>query len=110
MAQFVTEWNDRALIAQISGRVLNGMDKACRFAAEQARSKAPRRTGTLAGEIDYTVEAERNEIVGRVGVKKGDAFYGYFIERGTRRKAARPFLRPAVFDNASQILRMIAGG
>ena len=31
-----------------------------------------------------------------IGVEKGSVFYGHFIELGTSRQAARPFLRPAI--------------
>jgi HK97 gp10 family phage protein len=110
VSKAVVSWNQAALVAKVSGRVLSGMDRACAFAAGQAKSKAPRATGNLASEIAYEVVPTRNTITGWVGVKKGDAFYGYFQELGTRRSPAHPFLRPAVFGNAAQIVKLIAGG
>ncbi len=110
---FVTEWNEKALLAKVSGIVLRGMDRACAFAAEQAAANAPRRAeggGTLASEIDYEVRGQRAWVVGLVGVKKGKAYYGYFQELGTSKMAARPFLRPAVFGNGDQIVKLIAEG
>ncbi|MDZ4346862.1 MAG: HK97-gp10 family putative phage morphogenesis protein [Candidatus Binatia bacterium] len=107
---YITEWHDKELIAKVSGKVINGMDDACRFAVAQAKANAPRRGGTLQGEITYEVKASKNEIVGYVGLpKKGKAFYGRFFEFGTRKMAARPFLRPAVFGNMAEIMRRIAG-
>ena len=88
------------------------MEMACRFVAGQARALAPRRRGRLAAEIDFDIEvgARGNVIEGRVGVKrKGKAFYARFVEFGTRRMAAQPFLRPAVFNNAREIVRIISG-
>ncbi len=113
----ITEWNDKQLLAEISGKVLNGMDKAASFAAERARANAPVRTGTLRKEIDYEVVPEGNDVVGRVGVKRGPlaanqgpGFYGYFLELGTSRMPASPFLRPAVFGNADAIVRFLTEG
>lgn len=106
----ITEWHDRELLAEVSGRVLNGMDKACAFAADQARGLVPVRTGLLKSEIDYEVEPEGNDVIGYVGVKKGHAFYALMVERGTRKARARPYLRPAVFGHAAEIAKLIAEG
>ena len=113
----IKEWNAEKIKAKISGRVLDGMDAACSYGADQASGRAPRRTPLLALEIGYNVKPERNKVVGRVGVKggtvsksQGKAFYGLFIEMGTRKMPARPFLRPAIFENGAQIVRLIAGG
>jgi len=43
-----------------------------------------------------------------VGVKKR-TFWAIFVERGTKKMAAQPFLRPAVFDNGKTILKMLRG-
>ena len=105
----ITDWRQREVLAQISGQVLTGMDNACRFVAEQAEANAPRRTGRLSRDIAYEVKGEGKDIVGYVGVKKGGAFYGLFVERGTRRMRAQPFLRPALFNNLGTVARKIAG-
>lgn len=74
-----------------------------------AKAKAPRRTGTLA-ESGYVATARRTSYVGGKGHRKevkpkekGAAviafswFTARFLELGTRRIPARPFLRPG-FD------------
>lgn len=106
----IESWRQAELIAEISGEIVDGMGAACAFAADRARENAPERRGILKGDIDYRVEAHGNEVTGYVGVKKGKAFYGYFVELGTSKMAARPFLRPAVFGHAAEILRLIVGG
>jgi len=107
---YVKDWDSKALIASVSGRLINGMDKACSFAAEQARAKAPKKTGLLKSEIDYEVRPEGNSIVGYIGVKKDKAFYGLWRELGTSKMPAHPFLRPAVFENADQIVKLLTEG
>ena len=89
------------------------MENACQFAEGQARAKAPRRTGWLAGHVAHLVTAHGLEVIGYVYVRekgKGGVFYAYFQEMGTHRMAAHPFLRPAVFGNAAEIVRLIASG
>ena len=107
----IKEWNQKKVLAAISGRVVQNMDRACQFAVEQAQAKAPVRTGRLKRAIGYTVRAYRNVVEGRVGVRRG--FYrshiGWFHEMGTVKMAAHPFLRPAVFGNAKLIVRIIQG-
>ena len=48
-------------------------------------------------------------VVGTVGVKKGRAFYAWFVEMGSRKMAAQPFLGPALFNNLVAVLRMLEG-
>jgi HK97 gp10 family phage protein len=133
----VVDWRQQEVLAEMAGRVASGMDRACAFAAEQARGMVPRASGRLAGAIDYNLDVHGMKITGRVGVKRHvGAFYGRFVELGTsghvikaRRKKtlagggvifgkkvkhqgtmAQPFLRPAVFNNLDEIRRLICGG
>lgn len=110
MSKYLVNWNQKELMAAISGRVASGMGRACAFAAAQAQAKAPRRTGLLSGQISYEVRVVGRGVWGWIGVRKGRAFYGYFHELGTRKMAAHPFLRPAVFGNGPEIVRRIARG
>jgi HK97 gp10 family phage protein len=111
VSKVITEWNQARVLAEVSGRVADNLHRACQFAAEEAKRRAPRRTGQIVREIDVAVEvtARNQEITGWVGVKKGNAFYAYFQEVGTSRHPAHPFLRPAVFGNARQIVAIVSG-
>lgn len=95
--------------AQIAGQVAANMDTAAAFAAEEARKMAPERTGRLKGNIAYEVTARGDLVTGTVGVKK-DAYWGYFQEMGTSRMSARPFLRPAVYNNIKRITQILVKG
>ena len=105
------DWNPQRVKANIAGRVAENMEVACQFVVGQARSLVPVRRGVTKAEIDFKIEigARGNVIEGIVGVKRGKAFYAKFLEFGTSKMAARPFLRPAVFNNAREIVRIIAG-
>jgi len=103
------EQNKRKVLARIAGRVVDGMDAACQLVAEDARARVPKGRPELVEHIDYTVAAEGSTIEGRVGVKK-KGYWGLFVELGTSKMAARPFLRPAVQSNKAKILKLIAGG
>jgi HK97 gp10 family phage protein len=104
------EWNQHQFMARIGGIVANNMERACNFAADEARARAPRLTGRLIENVDIRVEVigKSNTIEGRVGVIR-KIFWAWFQEVGTSKMAARPFLRPAVFNNAARLVRMIEG-
>ncbi len=138
MSKVIRQWEQKKFVAAMSGRVAQGMEAACEFAAGQARAKVPRQTGRLADAVGYQVTAHGNTVQGAIGVTKRSkrAFIGYFVELGTsghrleprQRRALtmgretvrawaehpgtrpHPFLRPAVFGNAREIVRLIASG
>jgi len=75
------------------------MEKALLAAAEPIRAaaseKAPHRTGKLKENIISEIN-EKEKMTVDVGPNR-DGFYGQFIEFGTSKMSAKPFLRPA-FD------------
>lgn len=87
--------------------------KATRKAAKEivlpaAKANAPVGTGDLRKSLVVrTIKRSRSRIGHQVQTKdgffKGDQFYGAFHEFGTARMKARPFMRPAVYDNESRI-------
>jgi len=65
----------------------------------------PRRvTGRLSGSIAH--EADRKKLIARVGT---NVLYGKFLELGTRKMAARPFIRPGLENNRETIGRILTG-
>lgn len=62
------------------------------------------RTGTLSRSIDQETFQRSGEFVGRVGT---NLIYGKYLELGTSRMAARPYLRPALDMNRNQIVTEI---
>lgn len=82
--------------------------KALEAAAEHLRSKieenAPNKTGFLKERIEKS-EVKNGEI--EVGPGK-DAFYGHFLEFGTSKMSARPFIAPTFEKEKSAIERKMA--
>ena len=62
-----------------------------------------RRTGRLSGSIAH--EVDRQQLVARVGT---NVLYGKFLELGTVKMAARPFIRPSLARMRSTIGRILA--
>ena len=109
MTKIITEWRQKEVMAEMSGRLVDNMDRTCQYAKEQAQARAPVRSGVMREDIDYEIVAEGETVTGWLGVLR-KRFYAYFVELGTSRMKAQPFLRPAVFNNARQILRKLMGG
>ena len=105
------DWNPGKVKATITGRAEENVEKACQFVEEQARNNIRSRSGRLANAIGHVVYRDGDDVIGVVGMRRRfkAAFYGYFLEVGTRKMAAHPFLRPAVFNNARQIMKIITG-
>lgn len=61
--------------------------------------------------LTFTVKRETKAVVITVGVAGGEKgrYYGFYIEIGTWRQPAHPFLRPAVFENAREIVALLGG-
>jgi HK97 gp10 family phage protein len=59
----------------------------------------------------YEISRRAKEVTIRVGVRKGEKgrWYGFYIEMGTHRRPAHPYLRPAVFQNRREIVALLGG-
>lgn len=104
----------KELLASVSGRLVQNMEVAAKFAADDARRRVAshRRSGRLEAnivDVVSVVTARGQTVTGWVGVKR-KAYWGWFLEMGTRRQRAWPFLRPAVFNNAREIVRILMRG
>lgn len=64
-------------------------------AADDARRLAPVASGRLRDSIASAAQAGPGGMEGLVGAGGDDAWYWHFIEFGTSRRAAAPYLRPA---------------
>lgn len=71
----------------------------------------PYRQNVVARLLTSEVVVGDDEVVIYVGVAKSSSSdkHGLYIELGTRQDPAHPFLRPAVFENASKIVALLSG-
>ncbi|MDR5586034.1 HK97-gp10 family putative phage morphogenesis protein [Clostridium aquiflavi] len=95
------------------GRLENkALKNAAEPVLEDAKTNVPVRTGKLKKGLKITNVKKKEGIKYiLVGVDKGDnseIFYGKFIEFGTGKRAAHPFLQPAYEKNKDDIKRIIA--
>ena len=69
------------------------------------------RSKLVARLLSYEVEVKPKEVVINVGVRpsKSSRRHGFYIELGSKKWPAHPFLRPAVFMNAARIVALLAG-
>lgn len=114
MSKYVKDWNPKRVKAMVAGNVAKAMtDDVGPFLVQEARARVRRRTGKLSDAIDFIVTVWGDKIEGvlgvRTGAKGGHGFLGWLHEMGTSKMAAHPFLRPAVFDNAAEIVRRLGG-
>ncbi len=96
--KYVLEENEKA--------ALKAVGKFTRAEARRILSTvAVERSGTLRKNIASYVRRKTKSI--EIGVKK-KAFWGLFLEKGTRKMRARPFLTPAAEENIAYIKQIIA--
>ena len=69
------------------------LEQLAKAAAERAQQLVPVKTGALRDSIEGVVDYDQRGFVGRVDAHD---FKAGWVEFGTVRRAARPFLRPAI--------------
>jgi hypothetical protein len=74
------------------------------------------RSQIVARLLTHEVEVSSREVTIRIGTKISSEFkskdykhYGFYVEIGTRRFPAHPWLRPSIFSNGREIVRMLGG-
>jgi len=87
------------LIAAVEATSRRAPKKVADRIASTARSLAPVRTGALRGSIESVSLTRGKEAEVRVGVD-----YAKFVEYGTYKMAAQPFLTPAVTAHADEFI------
>jgi len=120
----ITEWNSDAMLKvmnqrmragaqtvgqQVSGRAKNLVSRPNPGGVNPSAPGEPPKlvTGQLRNSIDYRVDTSANSVT--VTVQAAAPYAGY-LEFGTVKMAARPFLRPAFEESKGSILRILVGG
>lgn len=102
------------MAVQVNGdntdKVTEGIESAIAVALEEigllaenyAAEKCPVDTGNLRGSITYAVDAADNAVYIGTNVE-----YAPYVELGTSRQKAQPFLRPAASEHSAQYRRVL---
>lgn len=98
------QWYGKERLDEINHLLYNKMIVASDFVKGEAKRRSPVDTGNLKKSITKEVEKEQDEIVGRIGT---NVEYAGYVEYGTKRQAAQPYLRPALLENKEQITKFL---
>jgi len=99
--------------AEVLARTEKATREALNIVGDQvvgwAQDLAPVDTGNMKSSLDHQAESNDTEIVGTSNGKAPykDVEYAIYVELGTHRTHAQPFLRPAIEGNQSTIRQII---
>lgn len=82
------------------------LQEAAKVMQQATESGAPVRTGNLKGRIQIS-DVENGEIQVYVD-QQGKAYYGYFLEYGTSKMRAQPFMGPAFMKSKLKMQQAMA--
>ena len=105
------KWYGEEFLAKTREQAKQALMKAAIVVEADAKKKCPVDTGRLRSSITHEFSwqySELDELVTRVGTNVNYAHYVEFgtykdFERGIRKMAARPYLRPAIEENRATI-------
>jgi HK97 gp10 family phage protein len=99
-----TEKSKNASKRDGKGRFLKGSGRLVYGANPSAPGEPPhKQTGRLLGSVAW--EVDKNSLVGRVGTNLD---YGRFLELGTQKMAARPWLRRALREMTARVKAILS--
>lgn len=106
MADYEIKIKDKEVIQQLEQRLEQKMKEACVLVQDSAKQRCPVDTGRLQGSLTYQVQKDGNEVEGLVGT---NVEYAPYVEAGTSRQTAKPFLKPAGDESRDRILQLFQG-
>ena len=90
-----------AAIAKLNGALFRALDETLDIDIQtEAKELSPKKTGTNARSIGIEVEEVGGRVEGSIFTQSG---YGGYLEVGTSKMAARPYLWPAVEHHAKKV-------
>ncbi len=119
----VENWHPEVITAEIEKKAMDRLAKAAEVVASKARSHCPvgftvpkgkgKWSGREAGALKKTIRVVR--LKGdpkqniRVYAGNKEVFYARFVEYGTIKMGARPFMRPALNQSKAEIKSIVEG-
>lgn len=100
------KWDPEAVIKFAEYASERKMREVCKFVESEMKAGAPVDTGKLKSAIGHQVTKGNFQVEGLVGVRHGfkRTHVARFLEFGTSKMQARPFMRRAVFENKERIM------
>lgn len=92
----VREDNTDAWLREYRAAIKRGLEMVGMAAEGHAKAKCPVDTGRLRNSITHTALGDDVEAIGT------NVEYGRYVELGTSRQEAQPFLRPAAEDHGAE--------
>ena len=89
------------VLKQIDDALLKSLETSCKLIESEAKIYAPVRTGKLKNSISHSIEKET-----KTGTVYSDVKYAPYVEAGTSKQKAQPFLQRAVDKNRKEILEL----
>lgn len=90
-------------LAERAENIGGALAKGAEVVAEAARASCPVDTGALRASISASADGSSASVT-------AGAPYAAYVEFGTCKMAAQPFLVPALLNNADAVMREILGG
>lgn len=87
----------------VKGRIVPAVDRSTGIVTGAAKQIVPVDTGELRDSIHPEPAVDHNSQV--VGAVVADAGHALFVERGTVKMAAQPYLRPSLISTEQEVLR-----
>jgi HK97 gp10 family phage protein len=99
-----SEWNIPKIEDLLRMIYRDRLELAAEYVVSEAKLRCPVDTGRLRDSINYQVEFEGNKMTASIGT---NVTYGVYIELGTNKIGARPYLRPALLENIPNIKKIL---
>jgi len=99
------QWNPEAFLTELSQKENYLLTEVCKEVNYEAQGFVPVDTGALQDDIKYEIDT-----LDKIGYVGNDLFYSIYVELGTRKMMAQPYLRKALdvtFTNFNSIASRI---
>lgn len=97
----IKEDNAKIVQAGIKSAITRALESIGLAAEGYAKRLCPVDTGRLRNSITHQLDGGRSVVIGT------NVEYGPYVELGTHKQAAQPFLRPAANDHAAQYRQIL---
>lgn len=97
--------NSKAVKAALEAAILEALHGIGEAAEKHAKEKAPVDTGNLRDHIRHMVAEDDKSVL--IGTYDEEVPYALYVEVGTHKMAAQPYLKPAAADHKGEYRKII---